>query len=74
MIAESIKEKLGLLKLYLTILIASVFTGIFWIAQNLGKASILNIASVCLIVTTCLLSSTIIEIKIRKLINFLENL
>jgi hypothetical protein len=74
MIAESIKEKLGLLKLYLTILIATAVAGMVWIAQNVGNASILNIFSVCIIVIICFLLATIIEIKIHKLINFLENL
>jgi|GEM_PF-2595433 len=74
MIAESIKEKLGLLKLYLTILIASVFTGIFWIAQSVGTASTLNITSVSAIIVICLIAVFFIERKIHELINFLETI
>ena len=74
MIAESIKEKLGLLKLYLTILIATAVAGMVWMIQNFDIAPLYKILLMLAFIIYLLLIAALLERKIHKLINFLETI
>lgn len=68
---DKIKENIGILKLYLTILLASVVTALVWLAQNIDNVSRNSAIIVVSLLLAFLIFVFIIERKIRRLINLL---
>jgi hypothetical protein len=68
---EQIREKLNVLRIYLTILIASLSAGLVWLSQNFGNASTLNITLVSVLTIVLFLCTILIKLQIQKLIDML---
>ncbi len=70
---DEIKEKLNVLRVYLTITLATGTTGIAWVTQNVNapKESILMVG---IFISSTLIFSVLVEKKIHKLINLFKQI